>query len=79
MSKKSTPPRGRQKADTARTDEKRESILRAAEGLFAEQGFHVVMQNVRGVFGSGGEFNPMFNEEADGLDTIAWIERPEGV
>ena len=39
MSKKSTPPRGRQKADTARTDEKRESILRAAEGLFAEQGY----------------------------------------
>lgn len=43
--------------------------------LLADQGFHVVMQNVRGVFGSGGTFNPMFDEAADGLDTIAWIER----
>lgn len=51
------------------------SIMGSVGRLFAEQGFHVVMQNVRGVFGSGGEFNPMFNEEADGLDTIAWIER----
>ncbi|MDD0811604.1 TetR/AcrR family transcriptional regulator [Curvibacter sp. RS43] len=32
-------PRGRQKADNAQTDEKRESILQAAEGLFARQGY----------------------------------------
>jgi uncharacterized protein len=29
---------------------------------------------VRGTFGSGGEFNP-FDERADGLATIAWLER----
>lgn len=43
--------------------------------LLAGQGFHVVMQNCRGLFGSGGEFTPMFNEQADGLDTIEWIEQ----
>lgn len=45
--------------------------------MIADQGFHVVMQNVRGVFGSGGEFDPMFNEAADGLDTVAWIEQQD--
>jgi uncharacterized protein len=42
--------------------------------LFAERGFQVVVQSVRGTFGSGGEFNP-FDERADGLATIAWLER----
>jgi putative CocE/NonD family hydrolase len=42
--------------------------------LFAERGFQAVVQSVRGTFGSGGEFNP-FDERADGLATIAWLER----
>ena len=42
--------------------------------LFAERGFQVVVQSVRGTFGSGGDFNP-FDERADGLATIAWLER----
>ena len=42
--------------------------------LFAERGFQSVVQSVRGTFGSGGEFQP-FNERADGLATIGWIER----
>jgi hypothetical protein len=42
--------------------------------LFAERGFQVVIQSVRGTFGSGGVFNP-FDERADGLATIAWLER----
>jgi putative CocE/NonD family hydrolase len=42
--------------------------------LFAERGIQAVVQSVRGTFGSGGEFNP-FDERADGLATIAWLER----
>jgi uncharacterized protein len=42
--------------------------------LLAERGFQAVIQSVRGTFGSGGEFNP-FDERADGLATIAWLER----
>jgi putative CocE/NonD family hydrolase len=42
--------------------------------LFAERGFQAVVQSVRGTFGSGGEFNP-FDERADGLATIDWLER----
>jgi putative CocE/NonD family hydrolase len=42
--------------------------------LFAERGFQAVVQSVRGTFGSGGEFNP-FDERADGLATIAWLEQ----
>ena len=40
--------------------------------LLAERGLQVVMQSVRGTFGSGGEFNP-FDERADGLATLRWI------
>jgi uncharacterized protein len=42
--------------------------------LFAERGFQAVVQSVRGTFGSGGEFNP-FDERADGLATIDWLEQ----
>lgn len=41
---------------------------------FAERGYHVVVQTTRGQFDSGGEFEPVFHETEDGLDTIAWIE-----
>jgi uncharacterized protein len=42
--------------------------------LFAEQGLQVLVQSVRGTFGSQGQFNA-FDERADGLATIAWIKR----
>src|ERR1700730_11408706 len=42
--------------------------------VFAERGYRVVMQSCRGTFGSGGVFEPNFNERADGLATIRWIE-----
>ncbi|MFA9401332.1 MAG: CocE/NonD family hydrolase, partial [Acidobacteriota bacterium] len=42
--------------------------------LFAERGFQCLVQSVRGTFGSGGQFQP-FNERADGLATISWIEQ----
>ncbi|MCV7101878.1 CocE/NonD family hydrolase [Mycobacterium palustre] len=41
--------------------------------LYAARGYHVVLQSVRGTFGSGGVFDPMVNEAADGADTVAWL------
>ncbi len=40
---------------------------------YAERGYAVVLQSVRGTFGSGGEFTPVINEEHDGRDTVAWL------
>ena len=40
--------------------------------LLAERGLQVVIQSVRGTFGSGGTFSP-FDERADGLATLRWI------
>ncbi|NGN63641.1 CocE/NonD family hydrolase [Streptomyces sp. A7024] len=39
----------------------------------AERGFQVVVQSVRGTFGSGGAFKPMRNEREDGLATLDWL------
>ncbi len=45
--------------------------------LFAEQGFHVVLQSCRGTGGSGGEFGPWRDEAADGQATVSWLrEQP---
>src|SRR6202011_5014312 len=40
--------------------------------LLAERGLQVVVQSVRGTFGSEGVFSP-FDERADGLATLRWI------
>jgi putative CocE/NonD family hydrolase len=42
--------------------------------LLAERGLQVLLQSVRGTFGSGGTFNP-FDERADGLATLRWIRK----
>lgn len=42
--------------------------------LLAERGLQVVIQSVRGTFGSGGEFSP-FDERSDGLATLRWLRR----
>jgi uncharacterized protein len=45
--------------------------------LYAARGYHVVLQSVRGTFGSGGVLEPMVNEAADGADTVVWLrEQP---
>ena len=44
-------------------------------GLYAARGYHVVLQSVRGTFGSAGQFEPMVNEAADGADTVEWLRR----
>ena len=38
----------------------------------AERGYAVVVQDVRGRYGSGGEFDPYRHEGRDGYDTIEW-------
>lgn len=43
----------------------------------AERGYQVLVQSVRGTFGSGGVFDPMRQERDDGLATVDWlIEQP---
>ncbi|MDI3421662.1 CocE/NonD family hydrolase [Streptomyces sp. B-S-A12] len=45
--------------------------------LFAEQGFHVVVQSCRGTGGSGSTFDLWRNEAPDGQATVAWLrEQP---
>jgi putative CocE/NonD family hydrolase len=41
--------------------------------LFAEQGFHVVLQSCRGTGGSGGDLDPLRHEAADAQATVAWL------
>jgi uncharacterized protein len=43
--------------------------------ILAERGYHVLLQSVRGTFGSGGDFEPMQHEIADAQDTVAWLRR----
>src|SRR3954470_34580 len=52
--------------------------LSATNGrIFAAHGYHVLIQSVRGTFGSGGTFRPMAQEVEDGPDTVAWLrEQP---
>ncbi|MEQ8230402.1 MAG: CocE/NonD family hydrolase, partial [Gammaproteobacteria bacterium] len=38
----------------------------------AQAGYAVVVQDCRGTWQSAGEFNPFFQEGADGVDAIAW-------
>ena len=43
----------------------------------AERGYQVLIQSVRGGFGSGGTFAPMRQEREDGLATLDWlVEQP---
>jgi putative CocE/NonD family hydrolase len=42
---------------------------------YARRGFNVIVQACRGTENSGGEFNPLVNERADGLATIEWLKQ----
>ncbi|MGH3630793.1 MAG: CocE/NonD family hydrolase, partial [Sciscionella sp.] len=42
---------------------------------FARGGFQVVIQSVRGVFGSGGTASMFHQERSDGLDTVHWLRQ----
>ncbi|MFD0683506.1 CocE/NonD family hydrolase [Actinomadura fibrosa] len=52
---------------------KHRADARLFAGVLARRGFQVVVQNTRGVFGSGGEFRPFHDEKDDGLATLAWL------
>ena len=41
--------------------------------VYSARGYHVIVQSVRGTFGSGGDFHPFTHEIADGSDTAAWL------
>ncbi len=45
--------------------------------LFAGQGFHVLIQSCRGTGGSGGAFEPLRHEGADGQAAVAWLGEQE--
>jgi uncharacterized protein len=45
--------------------------------LFAEQGFHVVIQSCRGTGGSGGTYEPFRHEQADGQAAVAWLREQD--
>src|SRR5262245_10916713 len=53
----------------------RRGIGRLFGEVYARRGFRVISQSCRGTFGSGGTFRPQFDERADGLATLRWIER----
>lgn len=48
--------------------------FRTIAELYAERGFHVVLQACRGTGRSGGEFDPLSREREDGLATLRWVE-----
>jgi len=49
------------------------TVVYAHPVWFARNGYHVVIQDVRGRGDSGGEFYPFRNEAHDGAETIAWL------
>src|SRR5215469_16956162 len=49
------------------------SVLEPAQ--VARRGYVVIVQDTRGRFSSGGEWDPMRNEAIDGVDTIEWAAK----
>jgi uncharacterized protein len=49
------------------------SVMGPLGRLYAERGYQVIVQSCRGTFGSGGEFVPVRNEQADGHATLEWV------
>jgi uncharacterized protein len=56
-----------------RTPYGRGMIMAFSASLLAERGLNVVVQSVRATTGSQGTFDPVRQEEADGLDTVEWV------
>ncbi|GAB3912735.1 peptidase S15 [Microlunatus endophyticus] len=61
-----------------RTPYDKSNLLGRAYGLaLARRGLQAVVQDVRGTFGSDGEFEPFHHETDDGLATLAWIREQD--
>lgn len=58
-----------------RTPYSKGSGLLAGYQTFIDHGYAVVVQDIRGRYGSEGVFNPMAREGPDGSDTINWIAK----
>jgi putative CocE/NonD family hydrolase len=43
--------------------------------MWAERGYTVVIQGIRGHYGSGGTYYPLRYERKDGVDTLAWLAK----
>jgi uncharacterized protein len=56
---------------------RREMWLYAPPRWYADRGYVVVVQDVRGRWDSEGDFYPFRNEGRDGAETIAWISEQE--
>jgi putative CocE/NonD family hydrolase len=73
------PPRGRVPALLLRTPYDRkwlEDRTKEVDPMQAvDEGFAVVIQDVRGRFGSNGEFEALVPDVEDAADTVAWIRR----
>lgn len=71
-----TPPgAGRWPTILIRTPYSRRSNTTRGYRFFAEHGYAVVAQDVRGRYGSGGSFGSIAQEGPDGSDTLNWIFR----
>jgi uncharacterized protein len=57
----------------ARTPYGRRGLFRLIGRVMAERGYQVVIVSSRGTFGSGGEWLPFRNEEADGHAVFDWL------
>jgi len=55
-----------------------ETISYSHPSWYAQRGYMVVVQDVRGSWASEGEFTPFLNEAEDGYDTIEWAARLPG-
>ena len=55
-----------------------ENITYSHPSWYAQRGYMVVVQDVRGYWASEGEFTPFLNEAEDGYDTIEWAARLPG-
>jgi uncharacterized protein len=52
------------------------SLFATVVGRFwAERGYTVVIQGVRGRYESGGRYTPMVNERRDGLEALEWLKQ----
>jgi AcrR family transcriptional regulator len=74
MNATTTKRQGRQKAATAGTDEKRDSILKAAETLFAEQGYaHTTLEQIAQRLGVTKPFlYYYFHNKQEIFETLSW-------
>lgn len=66
---------GRYPAILIRTPYGRAGMASYYGSLFAPRGYVVVSQDVRGMGGSYGEWDPFMNERKDGFDTVQWVAK----